>query len=467
VNEVWGWTAVVLKLLAVAGLVLLNGFFVATEFALVKVRQTQLAPLRARRARMALHLVRHLDAYLSACQLGITLASLGLGWIGEPVFAFLLQPVFRLLSVESAAVQESLAFGVGFSVITFLHIVVGEMAPKSLAIRKALPVSLWVAYPMHVFYLVMYPFIWLLNESALWLLRCVGIEPAVEGEGIRSEEELRLVLASSQLQLGASRFSRELVQNALDLRHRVVREVMRPRHEIVALDTTAGISACLEVAEQSRYSRFPICEEGDLDRTLGVVHIKDLYAMRLKVRTAAELLPVAHPLLYVPEVGSLERLLRLFLERRLHMAIVVDEYGTTVGLVTLENVLEELVGPIQDEFDQEKPVLTPVGEGVWEAAGTLPLHELGELLGEPLQVPGLATASGWITHQLGGFPKVGDVVVRGNWRLQVLETEGGRVTRFRIERTGPAPSSDTSVTPVPGSGERSGERSGSRGRRRR
>ncbi|MCX7866330.1 MAG: hemolysin family protein [Limisphaera sp.] len=436
-NESWGWFVVLWKLLAVAALVLLNAFFVATEFALVKIRPTQLAPLQSRgqrRARMALHLVRHLDAYLSACQLGITLASLGLGWIGEPVFAYLLQPVFRWLAVESPAAQETLAFGVGFSVITFLHIVVGEMAPKSLAIRRAMPVSLWVAYPMHWFYVAMYPAIWLLNESALWLLRWVGIEPVAEGEGIRSEEELRLVLAASQQQMGVSAFSRELVQNALDLRHRVVREVMRPRQEIVALDTTASISACLEVAQQSRYSRFPICDEGDLDRTLGVIHIKDLYAMRLKARTAAELLPVAHPLLYVPETGSLERLLRLFLERRLHMAIVVDEYGTTVGLVTLENVLEELVGPIQDEFDQEKPVLTAVGEGVWEAAGTLPLHELSQLVGEPIHAPGIATVSGWITRQLGGFPQSGDTVRLGNWVLRVLETEGGRVTRLRMER---------------------------------
>ncbi|MCS7089118.1 MAG: hemolysin family protein [Verrucomicrobiota bacterium] len=446
-SEAWAWTTVGLKLLAVVGLVLMNGFFVATEFALVKIRQTQLLPLEARgqrRARMALHLVRHLDAYLSACQLGITLASLGLGWIGEPVFAFLLQPVFGWLDVESPAARESLAFGVGFSAITFLHIVVGEMAPKSLAIRKALPVSLWVAYPMHWFYVVMYPAIWLLNEAALGLLRWLGIEPMVEAESIRSEEELRLVVAASQQRMGASRFSRELVQNALSLRHRVVRDVMRPRHEIVALDTTAGISECLSVAEQSRYSRFPICEEGDLDRTLGVIHIKDLYATRLKARTAADLLPVAHPLLYVPEVGHLERLLRLFLERRLHMAIVVDEYGTTVGLVTLENVLEELVGPIQDEFDQEKPVLSRMGESVWEAAGTLPLHELADLLGETLHVPGLATASGWLTHRLGGFPNPGDVIELAGWRLRVLETEGGRVTRFRIERLTAAGSEPTS-----------------------
>lgn len=454
-NETWGWSVVVAKLLAVAALVLLNAFFVATEFALVKVRQTQLAPLQARghrRARMALHLTRHLDAYLSACQLGITLASLGLGWIGEPVFAYLLQPVFRWLAVESPAVQESLAFGVGFSVITFLHIVVGEMAPKSLAIRRSVPVSLWVAYPMHWFYVAMYPAIWLLNESALCLLRWVGIEPAAEGEGIRSEEELRLVLAASQQQMGVSPFSREMVQNALDLRHRVVREVMRPRQEIVALDTTASISACLDLAEQSRYSRFPVCEEGDLDRTLGVIHIKDLYAMRLKVRTAAELLPVAHPLLYVPETGSLERLLRLFLERRLHMAIVVDEYGTTVGLVTLENVLEELVGPIQDEFDQEKPALTPAGQGAWEAAGTLPLHELAELVGEPIHAPGIATVSGWITRQLGGFPQPGDTVRAGAWVVRVLETESGRVTRLRLEPTAldiPAPARTAPVERPP------------------
>lgn len=425
------------KLLAVLFLVFLNGFFVATEFALVKVRATQLEPDAARghkRARMGLHLVRHLDAYLSACQLGITLASLGLGWIGEPVFADLLQPVFKLCNVESEKLQHSLSFGIGFSIITFLHIVVGEMAPKSVAIRLAQPTVLWIAYPMRWFYLAMYPFIWVLNESALMILRLVGLEPAHESEGIHSEDELRLVLASSQKQLGASRFSRDIVQNALDLRRRVARDVMRPRKELTVFDTHASVAECLDVAEKSRYSRFPLCEGGDLNRTLGVVHIKDLFAMRLKVRTGADLLPAARKIVYVPETARLEKVLQLFLERKLHLAIVVDEYGGTVGLVTLENIVEELVGQIQDEFDQEKPLLTRSSDTTWEVAGALPLHELEELVGAPLRAEGVTTTSGWVTHKLGGFPKVGDTISAGQCDLRVEEMEGTRVARLRVTK---------------------------------
>jgi CBS domain containing-hemolysin-like protein len=426
-----------LKILAVLVLVALNGFFVATEFALVKVRSTQLEPFAARghkRAKMALHLAHHLDAYLSACQLGITLASLGLGWIGEPVFAALLHPVFNLVGLESEHLRETIAVGVGFSTITFLHIVVGEMAPKSLAIRLALPTSLWIAYPMRWFYLAMYPFIWVLNESALLLLRWMGLEPAHESEAVHTEDELRLVLASSQQQLGASRYSRDIVQNALDLRHRIARDVMRPRQEIAVLDTEASIANCLDLADKMRYSRLPICEAGNVDHALGVIHIKDLYAMRIKARTGADLLPAVRKLIYVPETARLERLLQLFLSRKLHMAIVVDEYGGTVGLVTIENILEELVGQIQDEFDQEKPMLVRLGENAWEAAGALPLHELAELVGEPLHESGIATVNGWITQRLGGFPKEGDVVVVGTCQLRVEEMDGLRVARLRVAR---------------------------------
>jgi len=425
------------KLLAVVVLVLLNGFFVATEFALVKVRATQLEPDAARghkRARMALHLARHLDAYLSACQLGITLASLGLGWIGEPVFARLLEPVFELIGLENAKLQHSLSFGVGFSVITFLHIVVGEMAPKSLAIRLAMPTALWIAYPMRWFYLAMYPFIWLLNESALLLLRAIGLEPAHESEGVHTEDELRLVLAASQQRSGASRFSRDIVQNALDLRRRVARDVMRPRQEIVALNTEASIAECLDVAEKSRFSRFPLCEGEDLDRTLGVVHFKDLFGLRLKVRSGVDLLPSARRIIYVPETARLEKVLQRFLERKLHLAIVVDEYGGTVGLLTLENIVEELVGQIQDEFDQEKPLLTRISESSWDVSGALPLHELEELVGISLQAEGVTTTSGWLTHELGGFPKLGDCVTRGAFDMRVEELEGTRVARLRVSR---------------------------------
>jgi CBS domain containing-hemolysin-like protein len=207
---------------------------------------------------------------------------------------------------------------------------------------------------------------------------------------------------------------------------------MRPRQEIVALDTRATIAECLDVAEKTRYSRFPLCEEGDLDRTLGVIHIKDLYAMRIKARTGADLLPVARKLIYVPETARLEKLLQLLLDRKTHLAIVVDEYGSTVGLVTLENILEELVGQIQDEFDHEAPLLTRLSETTWEVSGALPLHELAELVGEPLQAEGVTTASGWMTQRLGGFPKVGDTLSVGACELRVEEMDGPRVARLRV-----------------------------------
>ncbi len=429
-----------LKILAVLVLVALNGFFVATEFALVKVRLTQLEPLAAkgnRRAKMARHVIGHLDAYLSAAQLGITLASLGLGWIGEPIFEDLLKPVFRMLDWEGpdySGLRKSIAFIVGFSSITFLHIVAGEQSPKSFGIRQPLATALWVAYPMRVFHFIAFPFIWLLNESSLGLLRVLGLQPAHEHEGASSEEELRLLVATSQQHFGASRFNRDLVQNAMELRYRVARDVMRPRQEIAVLDTEGSIADCLEIADKMRYSRYPICEAGNVDRALGVIHIKDLYAMRIKARTGADLLPAARKLIYVPETARLEKLLQLFLARKLHMAIVVDEYGGTLGLVTIENILEELVGQIQDEFDQEKPMLVRLGESAWEASGGLPLHELAELVGEPLHESGVATVNGWITQRLGGFPKQGDTVTAGTCELRVDEMDGLRVARLKVTR---------------------------------
>ncbi|HMP82058.1 MAG TPA: hemolysin family protein [Verrucomicrobiota bacterium] len=433
---------VLLRIIAVIGLVLLNGFFVATEFALVKVRHTQLEPLAnrgQRRAKMALHLTHHLDAYLSACQLGITLASLALGWIGEPVFTALLEPVFNWAGVENKHLRETIALGFGFGTITFLHIVVGEMAPKSVAIRLAMPTAMWIAYPMKWFYVTMYPFIWVLNQSALMLLRWCGLDPAHESEGAHTEDELRLVLAASQKHLGASAFSRHLVQNALELRHRVVREVMRPRQQITALDTEASITDCVELAEKTRYSRFPLCTNGDLDKALGVVHIKDLYALKTQARSGAELKPVLRKLIYVPETARLEKLLQLFLERKLHVALVVDEYGGTMGLVSLENILEELVGQIQDEFDQEKPPLIRTSETSWEADGALPVHELEELIGERLQAEDVTTASGWITHRLGGFPKPGDTLNVGAFVLRVEEMDGTRVAKLKLTRQATQP----------------------------
>jgi CBS domain containing-hemolysin-like protein len=437
------WNAVILiglKILAVAVLVMLNGFFVAAEFALVKIRDTQLTPLIQhghRRAKVAQLILRKLDSFLSAAQLGITLASLGLGWIGEPVFSALLEPVFRGLIIESPEVRRVLAFAIGFSAITFLHISAGEQAPKWLAIQKPLPTTLWIAYPMLWFYRVSYPLVVILNGFSQWLLRQAGLEASTEAERGHSEDELRLLFSTAQKQAGGSSFGRDIVLNALELRRRVARDVMQPRKEIAAFDTEANIAECLDVAEKTRYSRFPLCEGGDLGKTRGVVHIKDLYAMRLKARSGADLLPVARKLIYVPETARLERLLQFFLERKLHLAIVVDEYGGTMGLVTLEDILEELVGQIQDEFDQEKPLLVRTSEKTWEVTGALPLHELEGLVGESLGAEGITTTSGWVTHQLGGFPKPGDTLAVGAYELRVEEMDGPRVERLRLTRHTP------------------------------
>ncbi len=420
------------KLLAVAGLVLANAFFVAAELAFVRIRDTQLAPLAEkgnRRARTARHIVAHIDSYIGATQFGITLASMALGVLVEPVFRALLEPVFPLFQITNEHTQGTLAIVVGFFVNCYLLIIAGELVPKAIAIRRTLATSLWVASPLNWFYRISYPFIWVLHRSSQVVLRWLGFAGG-ELHDRHSEEELRVVLSAAQ---GAGD-RRDLILNALDLRHRTAREVMRPRSEITVFDTSASLAECLVLAEKTRYSRFPICEDGDLEKMLGVIHIKDLYALRDRAKTAAELLPLARPLFYIPETASLDRLLRRFLDRKSHFAIVVDEFGGTVGVVTLENAIEALVGQIQDEFDSEKSELVRLGETVWEAAGTLALHDLEKIIGTVPHGENTTTASGWVTEQLGGFPKPGDSVSVGNFELRVEEMDGPRVAKLKVSR---------------------------------
>lgn len=425
------------KLLGVFALVFLNGFFVAAEFAFVKLRGTQVDALIAkgnRRARVARRLVNNLEACISATQMGITLCGVGTGALVKPVFHTLLLPLFNLLAVQSPTVRSTIEFLVGFFVSTFLLIVIGELVPKSLAIRRTLTVSLWTARPLELFYQLTFPLIWVLNHSAQWFLGKLGIPSISETEHGHSEEELRLLFSAAAKGGPERALGRSIVLNAFDIRQRVAREVMRPRREIVVFNTGAGLAECLEIAERTRYSRFPLCEEGDVDRVLGVVHIKELYGARHKIRTGADLVPLARKIIYIPETARLERLLQLFLERKLHLALVVDEYGGTVGMVTLENILEELVGQIQDEFDQEKPLAVQVADLVWEIDGILPLHELSDLVGEPLHEEGITTTSGLVTQRLGGFPKAGDALRLGPCELRVEETDGPRVTRLKLTK---------------------------------
>lgn len=442
-----GW--LMLKVVAGLGIVGLNAFFVAAEFALVRVRDTQLQPLEARGSRaagLARRIVGQIDAYLSTVQLGITFCSLGMGALVEPLFTELLDPVFRGIGLDSLEVRRALSFVVGFFINTFVLIAVGELAPKSYALRRAVPIALFVAYPLRAIYLTCFPLVWALSRTSMWVLRRLGLEDPGKSEAGHTEDELRLMLTAAREHRGGATpaVGRDMVLNALDLRHRQAREVMQPRPEMVVIDTTDTLGAIMRLAEEHRYSRFPLCEEGDFDRMQGVVHIKDLYAQRTRARTGADLRAFARPLIYIPEFARLERVLRELLERRLHMAIVVDEYGGTVGLLTLENILELIVGQIQDEFDQERPLMTTVDERTWEVAGSLSLRELARLTGEPLHHPGVTSVSGWVTQRLGGFPHEGETVpVGAHWSLRVEETQGARVTRLRLSRSAP-------LTPPPG-----------------
>lgn len=431
-------TIILLKLLAVVFLVGLNGFFVAAEFALVKIRDTQLENLVREGhggAKVARKIIKNLDGVLSACQLGITLASLGLGWVGEPVFSDILRPVYGWLNIESPDVQHKISFLVGFSIITFLHIVVGELAPKSWAIQQPLNASLLVSRPLQLFTRISYPFVWGLNRAALWILRRFGIEAVSEGELTHSHDELRLLMTATQKHSGGTDLGHSIVINAMDLHRRRVRDVMRPRHEIVVLNTESSMTEALDLAEKSRYSRFPISENGDLDKIRGVIHYKDMFGWRLRAKTAEDLLPAARKLIYVPPTARLETVLKVLLERKLHMAFVVDEYGGTVGMVTLENILEELVGQIQDEFDQEKPLAEPIGDNTWSIQGAFPLHDLAELAGEPLdEGQDVVTASGFVTQRLGGFPKVGDIVHLTRATITVADTDGRKISKLTLTK---------------------------------
>jgi CBS domain containing-hemolysin-like protein len=432
----WDSPAVVIsKLLVIAALVALNGFFVAAEFALVKVRHSQLHALSMegnKRAPVSQHVVENLNAYLSACQLGITLASLGLGWLGEPFLARMLQPFLALVGISSETVVASISFAIAFSVITTLHIVLGEQAPKILAIQRSLGAALLVSPPLRVFYAIFKPFIWFLNASSNWILtRIFRVQPAGEAELAHSEEELRLILSESAKAKEVSPLGKELLINALDLRERVVRDIMTPRGKVVFLNIEESFEENVKKALASRHTRFPLCR-GHLDNTIGLIHIKELVPLMRDPNP--DLLRIRRELIPVPEMMSLEKLLSLFLNKHAHLAIVVDEFGGTVGMVTLENVLEELVGDIQDEFDTEKEEFREINENEFTVDGALALYELRDLAGIELESADVSTIGGYVTHLLGHLPKQGEQVQIENYLVTISQSDGRRVQQLHFRK---------------------------------
>jgi CBS domain containing-hemolysin-like protein len=416
-------------------LVFLNGFFVAAEFALVKVRPTQLDPhVASPRGRAARHMVSHLDSYLSATQLGITLASLALGWVGEPAFAWIVEPAVSLIPGAGPGLIHSIALTTSFLAITILHIVLGELAPKSIAIRKAEPTALWVSLPLYAFFKASYPAIWLLNHAANGILKLVGIQPVSEAELGPEEEELRLLLSSrhaSQL----SDHKRELLDNIFELSHRIARQIMVPRADVVYLDTTQPLAKNLGLARRTGHTRFPLCE-GSLDRVIGLIHIKDLFR---NARPLTSLEEVAREMAFVPETLALDRLLNRMLSEKVHMAAVLDEYGGVSGTVSLENVIEEIVGQIQDEFDVEKPELTPLGNGVFLVSGAMLVEEVEEALGLEFSERDEDTIGGVVLSELGRRPAAGDRVELGPLLLEVQEVQRNRIRTLRATVPEPAP----------------------------
>lgn len=431
------------RVFAVLGLVLLNGFFVAAEFAIVKVRTSQLATLAQsgdKRAVRAAGMVDHLDAYLSATQLGITLASLGLGWIGEPAVAAIIEPLIQRFT-DSATVLHTISFTIAFGTITFLHIVFGELAPKSLAIQKAQGTTLAIARPLRWFYLVFRPAIWLLNGTANAFLRLVGIGPASEAERVHSEEELRLLLAESGKARALSTRRMQILLNVMDLKERTVEEIMVPRPDIVALSTSAPLSESLRVARESGYTRFPLAKDGNLDQVIGMVHLKDMLWFSQTAPAEASIVPLARDVPVVPETVRVEMLLDRFLKRRAHMALVIDEHGGTAGLVTLEDVLEEFVGEIQDEFDvEEQTLIRPLARESWVIEGVAPLRRVSEVLGVDLDDEVDATTfGGYVVETLGRVPTPGTELDVHGYRAVVRSADRKRVKTVQVTRP-PAPS---------------------------
>lgn len=423
------------KFFAILLLVLVNSFFVASEFSIVKVRPTQLETLLEegnRAAHEAKKIISSLDAYLSATQLGITITSLALGWIGEPFLAGILAPFFHKIGVQTPAIVHSISTFCGLSIVTILHIVLGEMTPKSLAIRKTLPITLFVSRPLQWFYWLFRPCIQLLNVISNALLRHVlYIQPAKDSELVHSEKELRMILSESENSEGVTSMGKEFLINILDLRRRVIRDIMTPRGDVVYLDVEEPFEQEVRRAITSRHTRLPLCR-GHLDNSFGLVHIKDLLASVYENKT--DWIAIRRNLLHVSENMGLEKLLRLFLNKHAHLAVAVDEYGGAVGIVTLDNVLEEIVGSIQDEFDTGKQKFQKISEQEFTVDGTLALYELAEAANLNFGNAEVSTIGGYVTAILGHIPCKGENIRVGNYLATVTSTDGRRVLRIHFKK---------------------------------
>ena len=419
-----------LKILVVFLLVFGNAFFVAAEFSIVKMRSSRLDVLMAegnRRASYAKKLADRLDVALSVTQLGITIVSLGLGWLGEPVVASLLHPAFSWFGVPESAV-ETVSFAIAFFLITSLHIVGGELIPKNVAIRKVESVALTVALPLLVFQRIMYPFVWLLNHVANWAEERMGFSVVTKEEDVaHTEEEIRVLMEESHRQGFIDKTELEFVDNVFDFADLSVREIMIPRTDMVCLDLEDSLEESIEMAMEERLTRYPICDGGK-DNVIGFLHIKD-FLQTLYKKEAPDLRKLARHALVVPEAMAVSRLLQTMQQERSQLAIVVDEYGGTAGMVTIEDVIEEIVGDIQDEFDTDRPLVEKKGACLYSVDAKMLLEELEDILEVAIDEEEIDSVGGWLSAHVDNPPRIGQKAAFGDAQFFVEETEGVRITR--------------------------------------
>lgn len=427
---------IALELLVVLALVAANGFFVAAEFALVKVRASQLRPLAKTggwRVKFALMALDRLDAALSATQLGITLASLGLGWVGEPFVAHRITPLLAHWGITDPTTVHSIAFVVAFVSITFLHIVFGEQGPKMLAIQRAKPVTLWAAAPLMIFYFAFYPLIWLLNESANRLLRWIGLGPASEGEHAFSAEELEYVFSHAHHSHPGDALINKLMVQSLRVRETTAQQIMLPRDQVVALWLDKPIADNIRTAQTHGHSRFPVCS-GSIDDIRGLLLVREWLWQLQALGPDASFEPLVRPILKFELTTKLPIMMEKFRSGRSHLSVVLDAEKRLAGIVTFEDVLEEIVGDIRDEFDLGSGPIYDRTTFSIVVSGSFTVRELQAETGWSFEWLPRETVAAWMTRHLGRLPRRDEAFVFGEYRLTATEVSAERVRRIRIER---------------------------------
>ncbi len=415
-------------------LVLLNAFFVLSEFALVKVRKTRLEELVKignSNAKLALEMSQRLDTYLSATQLGITLSSLALGWVGEPTIARLLATLFQSINLEDNSLFiHSMSVVVAFLSITFLHVVLGEIVPKSLAIAKSEKATLFIARPLHVFWVAFYPVVRLFDVIAYFFLRKMGVNPK-EHEGTHSEEELKIIVGESLREGIIDSVEGEIIKNAVDFSDTSAKEIMTPRKDMVCLDEENSYEENIDIVLKSRFTRYPYCK-GSKDNIIGMVHIRDLLSRSLFTPKMHDFKQIVRKMIIVPESASISQILIKMKKEQIHTALVIDEYGGTAGLLTMEDIIEEIMGEISDEYDLKQEGVNKLEEGVFELEGMLDLESVEEVLHiqfdkECEQV----TLGGYVFSLLERMPMEGDTIISHGYAFEVLSVDGARIKRLK------------------------------------